>query len=86
MKPIRKGNKRAGKALYSNLRLADGEGGEYSATPGDYFMMRDDQKFQGNALVVTERRGAWSRTKVLKSNPTLGDVKKWYRKVEPHGI
>jgi hypothetical protein len=70
---------------YSNLRLVDDQG-EYSAMPGDYFMKGEKDKFTGMRLVATERKGAWTRRKVLKNNPTLGDVKKWYKKVEPEGI
>lgn len=90
MKPLRaKSSRPSGKAEYSGLHLEEfNENGinEYSATPGDYWQMGDKDKFKGMVLVATERRGVWRRSKVLKQNPTLGDVKKWYRKIEPHGI
>lgn len=67
---------------YSNLRLVDFEGREYSANPSDYFMQGDDFVFKDNALAVTERKGEWFRTKIVKKNPTKKDLITWNKKLK----
>jgi hypothetical protein len=64
------------KGKLSNYFLADMEGGEYSAYPGDYFMLQDDQKLEGLYLGATQTiKGGFKRKIILKKNPTLKDLK-----------
>lgn len=65
----------AKKRNLDNYRLADDIGGEYSANPSDYFMVRENQKL-GEYLIATEHKGGWTRTVIVKRNPTLKDLKK----------
>lgn len=59
----------------SEPRLEDFEGNRYSANPSDYFMMKDNDKFKGNVLVVTEiNNKGWSRSHIIKENPTKKDL------------
>jgi hypothetical protein len=61
--------------------LADAEG-EYSANPGDYWHLADDDRFAGTDLVKAEHpyRTVTGRTvygpRLLKSNPTMRDLRR----------
>lgn len=66
---------------YSNMRLVDSDG-EYSANPSDYFMQNDNFVFKNLALAVTERKGEWSRTKIVKENPTKKDLINWNKRLK----
>ena len=50
--------------------LVDLKGGEYSANPGDYFQMSDDDVFKGLYLAEIIPKDY----KFLKENPTKADL------------
>lgn len=50
---------------------------EYSAYPGDYFMMGDDEVFAGRYLMCIAERDGWTKRMIIKENPTKADLKNW---------
>ncbi|RYZ93151.1 MAG: hypothetical protein EOP06_02020 [Proteobacteria bacterium] len=56
-------------AMFTKAYLED-ENGSYSANPGDYFMMKENDKFKGMTLVTIDLQGV----KKTKKNPSRKDL------------